>query len=172
MVAQVVAYRHPTRTLSLTSIMSNTGNPRLAQGNPDAIQAVIAPPPTERAAYIEHNMMVWKKIWSAGFPFEEKRARAFLENSYDRSYYPDGAVRQNLALLARGNRTLALSGIRAPTLVIHGSADPLIPVEAGEETAQVIPGATLVVIDGMGHDLPAGAWPQIISAFLSHIEQA
>lgn len=171
MIAQVVAYRHPERTLSLISIMSNTGNPATAQGKPEAIQAVVAPPPAERGANIEHNMAVWRKIWSAGFPFEEARARAFLENSYDRAYCPGGAVRQNLALLARGDRREALAQIKAPTLVIHGSADPLIPLAAGRETADVIPNAKFVVIDGMGHDLPTGAWPQIIAEISNHTKQ-
>lgn len=169
MIAQVVACRHPGRTLSLTSIMSNTGNPQTTQGNPEAIQAAVAPPPTERNAYVAHNLRVWKKIWSAGFPFEEERARAFLEKSYDRAYCPDGAVRQNLALLARGDRRPALSALKTPTLIIHGSADPLIPIEAGRETAQVIPNAKFLAIDGMGHDLPTGAWPQIIAAISNHV---
>lgn len=169
MIAQVVAYRHPQRVLSLISIMSNTGNPKLPQGKPEAIAAVVAPPPTERDAYIEHNMNVWRKIWSPGFPFEEERARNFLTQSYDRSYCPQGMVRQNMALLARGDRTLSLASIKAPTLVIHGSCDPLIPVEAGEETARVIPNATSLIIEGMGHDLPSAAWPEIVNAVSSHV---
>lgn len=172
MIAQVVAYRHPQRVLSLTSIMSNTGNPHLPQGKPEAIAAVVAPPPTERTAYIEHNMNVWRKIWSPGFPFEEKRARAYLAKSYDRSYYPQGMARQNMAILSHGDRTSSLSSIKAPTLVIHGSGDPLIPVEAGKDTARVIPGANLLIIDGMGHDLPTGAWPEIVAAISRHIKQA
>lgn len=172
MIAQVVAYRYPQRVLSLTSIMSNTGNPNLPQGKPDAIAAVVAPPPTERTAYIEHNMNVWRKIWSPGFPFEEKRARTYLEKSYDRSYYPQGMARQNMAILSHGDRTTSLSSIKVPTLVIHGSGDPLIPVEAGKDTARVIPGANLLIIDEMGHDLPTGAWPEIITAISRHVEQA
>ncbi|CQR75187.1 3-oxoadipate enol-lactonase 2 [Sporomusa ovata DSM 2662] len=172
MIAQVVAYRHPQRVLSLTSIMSNTGNPNLPQGRPDAIAAVVAPPPRERTAYIEHNMNVWQKIWSPGFPFEEKRARTYLEKSYDRSYYPQGMARQNMAILSRGDRTAALSSIKAPTLVIHGSDDPLIPVEAGEDTARVIPGANLLIIDGMGHDLPTGVWKEIVTAISRHIKKS
>jgi pimeloyl-ACP methyl ester carboxylesterase len=172
MIAQVVAYRHPKRVLSLTSIMSNTGNPNLPQAKPDAIAAVVAPMPTERAAYIEHNMNVWRKIWSPGFPFEEKRARTYLAKSYDRSYYPQGMARQNIAILSRGDRTESLLAIKAPTLVIHGSGDPLIPVEAGKDTARVIPGANLLIIDGMGHDLPTGVWSEIVTATSRHIKQA
>ena len=172
MIAQVVSYRHPQRVLSLTSIMSNTGNPNLPMGKPDALAAVVAPPPTERQAYIEHNMNIWRKIWSPGFPFEEKRARAYLEKSYDRSYYPQGMARQNMAILSCGDRTAALSLIKAPTLVIHGSADPLIPVEAGKDTARAIPAADLLIINGMGHDLPTGVWPEIVTAISDHIREA
>ena len=172
MIAQVVSYRHPQRVLSLTSIMSNTGNPNLPQGQLDAIAAVVATPPTERKAYIEHNMNVWQKIWSPGFPFEEKRARTYLERSYDPSYYPQGMARQNIAILSRGDRTASLSSIKVPTLVIHGSGDPLIPVEAGKDTARVIPGANLLIIDGMGHDLPTGVWPEIVTAIFLHIRKA
>ena len=171
MIAQVVAYRHPEYVLSLISIMSNTGSPNTPSGNPEAIAAVVAPPPAERDAYIKHNMNVWQKIWSPGFPFEEKRARTFLEKSYNRAFCPGGSVRQNIAILACGDRTSALSGIKAPTLVIHGSADPLIPVEAGKETASVIPGADLMIIEGMAHDLPTGVWMNIADAISKHIRQ-
>jgi pimeloyl-ACP methyl ester carboxylesterase len=171
MIAQVVTYRHPEHVLSLTSIMSNTGNPGMPQGKPEAIAAVVAPPPEEREAYIEHNLNVWRKIWSPGFPFEEKRAREFIEQSYDRSYYPQGMARQNAAVMACGDRRPSLASIKVPTLVIHGSGDPLIPVESGKETAQAIPGANLLIIEGMGHDMPKGAWPEIASAIARHALQ-
>lgn len=170
MIAQVVAYRHPQRILSLTSIMSNTGNPQSAQGHPDALAAVVAPSPTERNAYIEHNMKVWRKIWSPGFPFEEERAHAFLENSYDRSFCPSGAIRQNIAILACGDRTASLTTIKAPALIIHGSGDPLIPLDAGKEAARAIPESRLLVVEGMGHDLPKGAWSEIVTAISKHLE--
>lgn len=164
MIAQVVSCRHPERTLSLTSIMSTTGNPTLPQGNPEALAAVLAPVPEEREAYIEHNLNVWRKIWSPGFPFEETRARAFLEKSYDRAYYPQGGVRQNIAILANGDRSEALSKVLVPTLVIHGTDDPLIPVECGIATAQAIPHAKLLLINGMGHDMPKETWRKIVEA--------
>jgi len=164
MIAQVVAYRHPEHVLSLTSIMSNTGNPAAPQGNPEAIAAVVAPAPEGREAFLAHTLHVWRQIWSPGFPFEEARARAFLEKSYARAYSPQGMARQNTALLATGDRRPFLSSIQAPTLVIHGAADPLIPLAAGQETAELIPGAKLLVIEGMGHDLPTGVWPRIVSA--------
>ena len=172
MIAQVIAYRHPKHVLSLTSIMSTTGNPELPQGKPDAIAAVLAPAPAERKAYVEHMMNVWRKIWSPGFPFEVTRARTFMEKSYDRSYYPQGAVRQNIALIANGDRRPSLSTIAVPTLVIHGADDPLIPCEGGKDTARIIPGARLLIINGMGHDMPKGVWAEIVSAISNHTMHA
>lgn len=168
MIAQVISYRHPGHVLSLTSIMSCTGNPDTPQGKPEAIAAVVAPAPEGREAYIEHNVNTWRKVWSPGFPFEEERARAFMEKSYDRSYYPQGMARQNAALLANGDRRPSLSTIKVPTLVIHGADDPLIPVEAGKDTARSIPGASLLIIDGMGHDMPKGVWAEIATAISQH----
>ena len=164
MIAQALALRHPGHVLSLTSIMSCTGNPEVPQGKPEAIAAVVAPPPRERGAYVAHNMNVWRKIWSPGFPFEEERARTFLEQSFDRCYCPEGMARQNVAVIAGGNRKAALAAVRVPALVIHGTDDPLIPVEAGKDTAQAIPGARLLTIAGMGHDMPKGVWPEIVDA--------
>lgn len=172
MIAQIITCRHPNHVLSLTSIMSSTGNPEVPYGKPEAIAAVVAPAPEGREAYIEHNVNVWRTIWSPGFPFEEERARAFLEKSYDRSHYPQGMARQNVAVIASGDRRTALAAITAPTLVIHGSADPLIPVEAGRDTAQVIPGARLMIIEGMGHDLPKGVWAELVAAISQHAKQA
>ncbi|HET6489237.1 MAG TPA: alpha/beta hydrolase [Syntrophales bacterium] len=172
MIAQVIACRHPKRVLSLTSIMSTTGNPDLPQGKPDAIAAVVAPAPKEREAYVEHYVNTWRRIWSPGFPFEEKRVRTFMEKSYDRSYYPQGMARQNTAILASGDRRPSLSSIRIPTLVIHGADDPLIPVEGGKDTARVIPEAGLLIINGMGHDMPKGVWAEIGTAISRHTKQA
>jgi pimeloyl-ACP methyl ester carboxylesterase len=171
MIAQVVSYRHPKHVLSLTSIMSTTGNPDLPRGKPEAIAAVGAPAPQEREAYIEHYVNTWRRIWSPGFPFEEKRVRTFMEQSYDRSYYPQGMARQNAAIIASGDRRPLLSAIEVPTLVIHGADDPLIPVDGGKDTARVIPGASLLIINGMGHDLPKGVWGEIVSAISKHTGQ-
>jgi pimeloyl-ACP methyl ester carboxylesterase len=172
MIAQVISCRHPKYVLSLTSIMSTTGNPDLPQGKPDAIAAVVAPAPEERGAYVEHYVNVWRRIWSPGFPFEERRARTFMEESYDRSYCPQGMARQNIAVLASGDRRPSLSSIKVPTLVIHGADDPLIPVEGGKDTARVIPGARLLIIDGMGHDMPKGVWAEIAEAISKHAVRA
>ena len=172
MVAQVISYRHPKHVLSLTSIMSSTGNPDLPKGKPDAIAAVVAPAPEEREAYVEHNVNIWRRIWSPGFPFEERRVRTVIEKSYDRSYYPQGMARQYTAILASGDRRPLLSSIKIPALVIHGADDPLIPVEGGKDTARVIPGASLLIINGMGHDMPKGVWAEIVDAISDHTGQA
>jgi len=172
MIAQVISYRHPKYAMSLTSIMSTTGNPDLPYGKMDAIAAVVAPAPEERKAYVEHFVNVWRRIWSPGFPFEEERVRTFMEKSYDRSYCPQGMARQNTAVIASGDRRPLLSSIKVPTLVIHGADDPLIPVEGGKDTARVIPGASLLIINGMGHDMPKKVWSEIADAISHHTAQA
>ncbi|MEN6464064.1 MAG: alpha/beta hydrolase [Syntrophaceae bacterium] len=164
MIAQVVSCRHPKHVLSLTSIRSTTGNPDLPMGKQEAIAAVVAPAPEEREAYVGHYVNVWRRIWSPGFPFEEERVRRFMQMSYDRSYYPQGMARQNTAVIAGGDRRQSLSSIKVPTLVVHGADDPLIPVEGGKDTARVIPGARMLIINGMGHDMPKGVWAEIVSA--------
>lgn len=171
MVAQTVAYRHPKRVLSLTSIMSSTGNPDLPQIKPEILAEVYKPVPDDREAYIEHQVTMWRKIWSPGFPFEEDRLRTLVAESYDRSYYPQGLARQGAAVLAHGYQKDAIASITAPTLVIHGDMDPFMPVEGGRETAQLIAGAKLLIINGMGHDVPQDVWPKIAAAMAEHTQQ-
>lgn len=172
MIAQTISYRHPERVLSLISIMSGTGNPELPQIKPDILAAVFQPVPEEREAYIEHNVNLWRTLWSPGFPFDEQRARKVMAEGYDRSYYPKGMIRHSAAVLAHGYPKASIASIRVPTLVIHGSADPLMSVEGGKETARLIPGAKLVIIDGMGHDMPKEAWPKMIDAISDHTMHA
>ena len=172
MIAQAISYRHPERVLSLTSIMSSTGNPELPQIKPEVLAEVYKPVPDGREAYIEHNVNMWRKLWSPGFPFDEKRLRALVAESYDRSYYPQGMARQSAAVLTHGYRRSSISSIKVPTLVIHGDKDPFMSVEGGKETAQMIPEAKLLIIDGMGHDMPKEVWPTIIDAISNHTIQA
>lgn len=146
-IAQVFAYRQPSRIYSLTSIMSSTGNPNNPQISPETLKIVTATPPNERDSYIDYALRMWKNLWSKGYPFEEERAIRYIEESYNRSYYPQGAVRQNAALVANGDRRQHLSSLAVPTLVIHGTADLLFPVEAGKDTAQTIPNAKLLLIE-------------------------
>jgi len=168
MIAQIISYRHPDHVLSLTSIMSSTGNPKHLKIKPDILAEVYKPIPDEREAYVEHHVNMWRKVWSPGFPFEEKRVRTLMAESYDRSYYPQGLARQGVAVLAHGYQKSSIASIKAPTLVIHGDKDTLMSVEGGKETAQLIPGSKLLIIEGMGHDMPKAVWPKIITAISNH----
>src|SRR5215472_6860150 len=135
MIAQTLAIEHPDRVLTLTSIMSTTGEPGLPQARPEAMGALLTPAPTERAAAIEHGLRLWRTIGSPGFPFDEGEVRERAALAFDRGQSPAGVARQLVAILASGSRRAALASVRAPTLGIHGAADPLIPVEAWRATA-------------------------------------
>ncbi|HUI25642.1 MAG TPA: alpha/beta hydrolase [Candidatus Kryptonia bacterium] len=164
MIAQTVAIEHPKRVRTLTSIMSTTGNPNLPPAKPEAMMALMTPPPADRAGSIERSVSVFRTIGSPGFPFEEDRFRERAALSFDRCFHPEGAARQMVAILASGSRKEKLGAVTAPTLVIHGADDPLVPLAGGIDTAESIPGAELLIIEGMGHDLPRPAWPRIIDA--------
>lgn len=171
MIAQAIAIRHPRHVLSLTSVYSTTGNPHLPPPRPDVIQLLLAEQPTDRAANIEHNLRIYKALSGPGFPFDREWVRNLIEASYDRAYYPQGVIRQLTAIMTQKNRKPALRSVTAPTLVIHGSSDPLVPVECGKDTAEAIPGAELMIIEGMGHDLPHGeAWELIARAIAAHTD--
>ena len=173
MIAQTIAIRHPSRVLSLISIYSNTGNPELPQPKPEVMGLLVAPPPEERETNVAHMIGVFKTLAGPGFPVDETWTRKILVASYDRCFYPQGVARQLVAILAHGNRKPALASVKAPTLVIHGTADPLVSVEGGKDTANAIPGAELMLIEGMGHDLPHdGAWPRIVEAITAHTLKA
>ena len=172
-IAQTVAIRHPRRVSSLISIYGGTGNPRLPQPKPEALDFFISPAPEEREAFIEHFVKGWKMAAGTGSSFDEKWHRNLAARSYDRAFYPQGQVRQLVAVLAHGNRKRALASVTAPTLVIHGTDDPVMPIEGGKDTAEAIPGADLLIVDGLGHGLPHGeAWPQIVDAIATHIRKA
>jgi len=169
MIAQTIALRHSSRVLSLTSIYSNTGNPGLPQPKPEVMAAFFSPIPEERPAYIEHMLRLFEMITGPCFPLDEEWARRIVAANYDRCFYPKGVARQVLAILTQNNRKDILSSLRVPVLVIHGTDDPLVAVEGGKETAAVIPGAQLILIEGMGHDVPhGGAWPQIVQEITAH----
>ncbi len=172
MIAQTLAIRHPSRLLSMTSIMSTTGNPEVPPATPEAMSVLLTPVPSEREPYIERSLRSWRVIGSPGFPFDEARVRARSGRSFDRAFHPAGVARQLVAIIASGNRKEALGSVTVPTLVIHGDADPLARIEGGRDTAAAIPGAELLVIEGMGHDLPRGAWPRIVGAIDAHARRA
>jgi proline iminopeptidase len=176
MIAQVLAARHPQRVRTLTSIMSSTGNPNphVALGKPRALRAILNRPRStdDVAKLTDHLMRVFSVIGSPGFPSEPNVLREHLERVARRGYYPAGAARQLLAILASGDRRKLLAQITAPTLVIHGREDPLVPLAAGLDTAQHIRGAQLKVIAGMGHDFPPALQPQIAAAIVEHVANA
>ena len=172
MIGQTLAAKHPDRVLSLTSIMSTTGNLEVGQPRPEALPALITPMPADRAGYIDAALNAFKVIGSPKYPADAERLRDVIGRSYDRSYNPVGFLRQIAAVLASGDRTEALRSIKAPTLVMHGEDDPLIVKSGGEATAAAIPGAKLVLIPGWGHDLPPQLWPQFIDEIVENTERA
>ena len=172
MIVQQLAIDHPERVLSLVSIMSTTGDPSVGQPDPAAMPALLAPAPDDREAYIDFEVGVFRAIGSPAYPLDEERFREIAGAAYDRSHYPDGFARQLVGILASPDRTQPLGGVRAPALVIHGENDPLITVSGGEATALAIPGAQLLKIPGMGHDLPVELWPQLVDAIVENAERA
>jgi pimeloyl-ACP methyl ester carboxylesterase len=168
MIAQIVAAKHAARVYSLTSIMSTTGNPVLPQARPMATAASLQ---TMRASSNENDtvnsgVQLWRGIGSPGYPTDEAALRASVQRDTRRSFHPAGAARQMLAIAAGGDRRALCRTITAPTVVLHGADDPLIPVEGGRDTASAIAGAELRVIPGMGHDIPLALVPQFADAIL------
>ena len=162
MIAQLLATRHPGRVRSLASIMSTTGDRAVGRPSGEAASVLVSAMPDEREAFIEQVVANARAV-SAGtaFPFDEEAVRRGAARGYDRAYHPKGTGRQFAAILAAGDRTAALGQIRVPTVVIHGGEDQVIGVSGGEATAAAIPGARLVVVPGLGHELPPGFWPDL-----------
>ena len=167
MIAQIIGYRHPSRVLSLAIIISSTGNPELPPSKPEIMMKFFAPVPSEREAYID-EMVKRDSLISGSFPFDESQSRECRTREYDRSYYPDGIVRQLAAMAVPGNIKPYISGISAPTIVIHGSEDPFNLIEAGKDIATTIPNAELLIIDGMGHSFPLEVLQRIIEAIVAN----
>jgi len=174
MVAQVLAARSPKRVASLTSIMSSSGNPFVSMARPRALGAILHHPkdPDDPASVAGHLVHVMEVIGSPGFPADPGALRELCERAARRGYDTRGTARQMLAMLASGDRRDELVTIAAPTLVIHGLDDPLVPKAAGREVARFIPGAKLLEFEGMGHDLPAALIPKFVSAIVQHCRAA
>jgi pimeloyl-ACP methyl ester carboxylesterase len=172
MIAQEMAIRFPERVLSLCSIMSNSGSRWSGQPALPLYAILLTPAPRERQAVIERGLRVYAKIGSPGFERDELELRDVIERSFDRGHNPAGAQRQLAAIIASGNRTAQLRRLGVPTVVIHGTKDRLVRPSGGRAVARAIPGARLVRIEGMGHDLPRGAWPQIIDAIVDNAARA
>ena len=171
MVAQIVAARWPRRTLTLASIMSSSGAPGLPRAAPHLRQLLLAEPPAGgRAQAIAFTLQCDRAWGSPGFPFDEERRAELIGRAFDRCWSPQGTKRQYAAILASGPRTGLLEAISAPTLVIHGRDDPLLPIEHGRDTAGRIPGAELVEIAGMGHDLEGELGAMIADLVADHAD--
>jgi pimeloyl-ACP methyl ester carboxylesterase len=172
MIAQVVAGRHPERVLSLTSIMSTTGGRRVGRPSYRLYPMFVRQAPREEEAYVEHVLALYKLIGSPGFERDDEALRAMARESFRRGVHAAGTGRQLAAILASGDRTEAVRNVRAPALVVHGTADKLVDPSGGRATVEAIGGAKLLEIEGMGHDLPRGVWPRLIEAIVELAEAA
>jgi pimeloyl-ACP methyl ester carboxylesterase len=169
-IAQTIAIRHPARVRSLTSMMASTGNMAVGQPSPDAMRELAGrPPAVTRDEVIQQMLQAFRVIGSPGYPMDEDEVAARVGLAYDRSYDPLGHARQAVAFVASGDRTELLRRLEVPTLVIHGLVDRMCDVSGGRAVAEAIPGAELVLIEGMGHNLPPGLRDELaerIAAFV------
>ena len=172
MIAQEIAITFPERVRSLISIMSTTGNPDLPQPSNEAVSLLTQPQPKSRDKFIARFKRTWKVLRAGRFPEDEALDRSRAERVFDRGLNPAGVGRQIRAVLASGSRKERLRKVKAPTLVIHGTADPLVDPKAGQDTAVSIPGAKLMMVQGMGHAIPMAKWPEIIDAIDKHAHWA
>ncbi|SFQ52167.1 alpha/beta fold hydrolase [Amycolatopsis rubida] len=166
MVAQQLAIDHPDRLLSLTSIMSTTGDQSVGQVSPAALATLTKPAPETREEQIEQSVANYRVTGSPGYPATEEYLRRRATRSYDRARHPVGMQRQAAAVVASGDRTERLHDVRVPAVVLHGDSDVMIDVSGGKATAAAIPDAELVIVAGMGHDLPEPLWPEIVAAIV------
>ena len=165
MIAQVIAATYPQRTRSLVSIMSTSGRYGLPAGKPEAVAMLSAQPEgTQREQLIAHGMKLRTVISGPGYPTDPAAMRALVERNIDRRYYPPGAARQYLAIMASGPRVDLLKTVTVPTLVLHGEDDPLLPVECGRDVAALVPGAKIETFPGWGHDVPEAMVPRLVES--------
>jgi pimeloyl-ACP methyl ester carboxylesterase len=171
MIVQTLAIEHSDRLLSMTSVMSSTGDSDVGESAPEAHTALMAPPPTDRDSYIARQIQ-GIRIWGSPAYFDEERLRVMWGAAFDRCFCPEGVARQMMAIVATPSRTPALANIKVPALVIHGSADRLIDPSGGRRTAESIPGARFELIDGMGHDYPPELWDRLVGLVADHAQLA
>lgn len=167
MIVQTVAIEHPQRVRSLTSVMSTTGDPDVGTPTAEAMTALLSPPPQTRDE-LQDTAVRQAGVWGSPGLYDVERLRRIAGEAWDRGYDPAGAARQLAAIFASGSRSPGLAEIAVPTLVIHGTADTLVQPSGGERTAEVVPDAKLLMIDGMGHDLSPPLWPRLIDALAMH----
>ncbi len=168
MIAQAFAIRYPSKVRSLVSIMSTTGERTVGNPHPDAMAALMEPPPSTRDEAIEAAVKAYTVFGSPGYPFNEQRVRDNAARAFDRGFHPDGVARQLAAIIGSPDRTEALRSVTAPTLVIHGEADPLVDPSGGKATAAAVPGSSLWIVPGMGHDIPPALFPEIAERIAAH----
>ena len=168
MIAQELAMSFPDRLLSLTSVMSSTGNPMLPPPTPEAAAVLLAPPPATLDDYIAAFQKTWRVLRAGEFPADDGKDVKLAKLAFSRGLNPMGVARQMLAIFASGDRRARLANVKIPTLVIHGDVDPLLRVEAGMDTAKTIRGAKLAIVKRMGHALPEELWPEIVDAIAAH----
>jgi pimeloyl-ACP methyl ester carboxylesterase len=168
MIAQTLAVRHPDKVISLASIMSSTGNREVGQPHPEGLQALMWRPRDDAAGYADDFVAARRLIASSGFEVDEEATRELAARAFERGRSVDGTMRQLTAILAAGNRTEDLRKLDLPTVVIHGEIDPLIDVSGGKATAEAIAGSKLVLIPGLGHDLPRGVWQQMVDEIVAN----
>lgn len=172
MIAQTMAIAHPERVRSLTSIMSTTGKRSVGWQHPRLLPMLIAPRGGGREAYAETSARMWQLIGSPAFPQHHDDVVARAHETFDRGVTASGVMRQMLAILDEGDRGPRLRSLRMPALVIHGADDRMVHVSGGRATARALPGAELLVVDGMGHDLPADLYPTFVDAITRTIDRS
>lgn len=168
MIAQLMAAWHPERVLTLTSIMSHTGEPGLPPSAPKAWECLTAPLADELEQFLQQYISKWQVYCGPAYPMDVKAAREHAAHIFERGVHTAGRDRQLAAILASGSRREALASVACPTLVIHGDCDPVVPIEGGRATARAVRGAQFLSFEGMGHDLARGLWPAVVDAIARH----
>jgi pimeloyl-ACP methyl ester carboxylesterase len=169
MIAQTMAIEHPDRVLTLTSLYSTTGEPDYGTPDPDVLSSLltIMVPQETREGRVDSAVELARLIGTRDV-FDDARARSLAEHLVDRAYDPEGVARQMVAILASGSRADGLAGLSLPTMVLHGDRDPLVNVSGGRRTAELVPGAQLRILEGMGHDMPPAYWDRIVAGVLDN----
>jgi pimeloyl-ACP methyl ester carboxylesterase len=168
MIGQMMAIHHAGRVKTLTVMMSSTGDPNLPPPTSDVLSALLEPDPEDVESYVEHSVRIWEVLGGQLSTADEDCVRQWARVSYERGLNPDGAARQFAAIIATGSRKEALKSVKVPTLVVHGDADPLVPVECGMDIANAVQGAQFLMVKGMGHTLSRETYPQVIDAVCRH----
>ncbi|QWC84294.1 alpha/beta fold hydrolase [Nocardioidaceae bacterium] len=172
MIAQTLALRAPERVRSLTSISSSTGRRTVGWQHPRLLPMFLSNRGSDREAYVEGSVPMWRLIMSPGFPQDEQEVRARAGDTWDHGWSAGGMLRQMMAVLTQPDRTVELRSLRMPALVVHGLQDPMVHISGGRATASAVHGAELLTVDGMGHDNPRPLWPRFVEAIRRTADRA